>query len=80
MKKSIWKRYKSFLQTDNFIKEIITITVAAVAPPCTTVTEKDYVALYIIGKDIAYKNILKSSKKSPKLNLKISLRTTFRSK
>ena len=73
------RKYKLFLQTDNFIKEIITITVAAVAPPCTTVTEKDYVALYIIGKDIAYKNILKRSKKSLRLSLKISLRTAFRS-
>ena len=55
------------------------MAVAAAVPLCITVTERDYVTLYIIGKDIAYKNILKRSKKSPKLNLKISLRTAFRS-
>ena len=79
MRKSIWRRYKPFLQTDNSIKEITIITVVAAVPPYITVTERDYVALYIIGKDIAYKNILKRSKKSLRLNLKISLRTAFRS-
>ena len=74
------RRYKPSLQTDNSIEEITTMTVAAVVPPCITATERDYVALYIIGKDVAYKNILKTNKKSLKLNLKISLRTTFRSK
>ena len=74
------RKYKPFLQTDNSIKEITTIITAAVAPLCIIATKRDYVALYIIGKDITYKNILKKSKKSPKLNLKISLRTTFRSK
>ena len=74
------RKYKPFLQTDNFIEEIITITVVAVVTPCITVTERDYVALYIIEKDVVYKNILKRSKKSLKLNLKINLGTTFRSK
>ena len=74
------RRYKYFLQTDNFIEEIITITIVAVVPLYITVTERDYVALYVIGKDVAYKNILKRSKKSPRLNSKISLRTAFRSK
>ena len=74
------KRYKPSLQTDNSIKEIITITIAAVISFCITVTKRDYITLYIIGKNVAYKNILKKSKKSPKLNFKISLRTTFRSK
>ena len=74
------RRYKPFLQTNNFIKEIITITAVAIVPPYITVTKRDYIALYIIGKDIAYRNILKRSKKSPKLNLKRNLRTTFRSK
>ena len=74
------RRYKPFLQTDDFIEEIITITVAAIAPLCITITERDYVALYIIGKDIAYGNILKRSKKSLRLSLKTSLRTAFRSK
>ena len=73
------RRYKLFLQTNNSIEET-TMTVAAIAPPYITATERDHVALYIIGKDVAYKNILKKSKKSLKLNLKISLRTTFRSK
>ena len=76
----MWRRYKLFLQTDDFIEEIITITAAAAAPLCITATERDHIALYIIGKDITYKNILKRSKKSLKLSLKISLRTAFRSK
>ena len=74
------KKYKLSLQTNNFIEEIITITIAAVVPPCITVTKKDHVALYVIGKDITHKNILKRNKKSLRLSLKISLRTTFRSK
>ena len=76
----MWRRYKPFLQTDDFIEEIITITAVATAPLYTTVTERDHVALYIIGKDITYKNILKRNKKSLKLSLKISLKTAFRSK
>ena len=74
------RRHKPFLQTDDFIEEITTMTVVAAVPLCTTTTERDHVALYVIGKDITYKNILKSSKKSLRLNLKISLRTAFRSK
>ena len=74
----MWKKYKPFLQTNNSIKEI-TITVVAVVPPYITATKRDHIALYIIGKDVAYKNILKRSKKSLKLNLKINLRTVFRS-
>ena len=74
------RKYKPFLQTDNSIEEIIIITVTAIAPPYITATERDHVASYIIGKDITYKNILKRSKKSPKLSLKINLRTAFRSK
>jgi hypothetical protein len=56
------------------------MTTAAAAPPRITATEKDHVALYVIGKDITHGNILKRSKKSPRLNLKINLRTAFRSK
>ena len=74
------RRYKPSLQTDDSIEEIITITIAAIATPYTTATKRDHVALYIIGKDVIYKNILKRNKKSLKLSLKISLRTTFRSK
>ena len=80
MRKSIWRRYKPFLQTDNFIEEIITITIAVVVPPYITATERDHVALYVLGKDVAYRNILKRNKKSLRLNSKISLRTAFRSK
>ena len=76
----MWRRHKPSLQTNNSIKEIITITIAAAVPPYTTVTKKDHIALYIIKKDITYKNILKRNKKSPKLSLKISLRTAFRNK
>ena len=74
------RRYRPSLQTNNFIEEIITITTVAAATPRTTATERDHVALYIIEKDITYKNILKRSKKSLKLSLKISLKTAFRSK
>ena len=80
MRKSTQRKYKFFLQTDDSIEEIITITAVAVAPLCITATERDHVALYIIGKDIAHKNILKRSKKSLRLSLKISLKTAFRSK
>ena len=79
MRKSMQRKYKLFLQTNNSIEEIITMTIATIIPPHITVTERDHVALYIIGKDVAYKNILKRSKKSLKLNLKTSLRTAFRS-
>ena len=66
--------YKLFLQTNNFIKKIITITVIAVA---ITVTDKDYITLYIIRKNIIYKNILKRNKKSLKLNLKLLIETNL---
>ena len=62
------RKYKPFLQTDDFIKEITTITIATVATPRITATERDHVALYAIGKDIAYKDILRRNKKSLKLN------------
>jgi hypothetical protein len=55
------------------------MTAVAAVPPRTTVTERDHVASYVIGKDVAYGNILKRSKKSLRLNLKTSLRTAFRS-
>jgi hypothetical protein len=70
------------LQTNNSIEEIITITVTTVATvvtPCITAADKNHIALYIIRKDVAYRNILGRSKKSLRLNLKISLRTAFRS-
>ena len=73
------RRYKPSLQTNNSIEEIITITAAAVVPPYITITERDHIALYIIGNDITYRNILKRSKKSLRLNLKINLKTAFRS-
>ena len=73
------RKYKPFLQTNDSIEKIITITIAAAVPLYITATERDYIALYVIGKDVAYKNILKRSKKSLKLSSKTSLRTAFRS-
>ena len=75
MRKSIRKKYKPSLQTDNFIKKIIIIIVVTVVTPCTTATERDYVALYIIEKDITYKDILRRNKKSLKLNLELLIKT-----
>ena len=66
MRKSIWRKYKPFLQTDDFIKEIITIIIVTVV---TAATDKDYITLYIIRKDITYRNIPRRSKKSLKLSL-----------
>ena len=65
------RRYKLSLQTDNSIKEITTITIATAATPCTTATERDHIALYAIGKDIAYKDILRRNKKSLKPSLEL---------
>ena len=76
----MWRRHKLSLQTDNSIKEITTTTIITAAPPHITITERDHITLYIIGKDVAYRNILKRSKKSLRLNLKINLKTAFRSK
>jgi hypothetical protein len=75
MRKSIQRRYKPSLQTDDFIKEITTTTIATVVTPHTTVTERNYIALYIIGKDIAHKDILRRNKKSLKLSLKLLTET-----
>ena len=70
-RKSIRKRYKPSLQTDNSIKEIITTTAATAATPRTTATERNYITLYVIGKDIAYRDILRRNKKSLKLSLEL---------
>ena len=59
---------------------MIVITVATAVTTCTTAIDRNYIVLYITRKDVAYGNILRRSKKSLKLSLKISLRTTFRSK
>ena len=75
IRKSIRRRYKPSLQTNNFIKEIITTTAATIATPCITVTERNYVASYIIGKDIAYRDILRRNKKSLKLSLELLIET-----
>ena len=45
------------------------MTIVTVATLCITTTERDHIALYIIGKDVAYKNILRRSKKSLQLSL-----------
>jgi len=75
------RRHKLSLQTDNSIEEITTITITTVTTavtPCITATDRNYVALYVTGKDITYRNILRRSKKSLRLNLRISLRTASR--
>ena len=40
-------------------------------------TDRDYIALYIIRKNITYKNILKRSKKSLKLNLGLLIKISL---
>jgi len=83
IRKSIRRRYKLSLQTDDSIKEIITIitiTATTIATPYITATNRNHVALYITRKDVTYRNILRRSKKSLKLSLEISLRTASRSK
>ena len=47
------------------------MTVVTIVTPYTAATERNHITLYIIGKDIAYKNILKRSKKCLKLNLEL---------
>jgi len=77
------RRYKLSLRTNNFIEETITITITTVTTavtPYTTITDRNHVALYIIGKDITHRNILRRSKKSLRLSLRISLRTASRNK
>ena len=70
-RKNIQRIYKFSLWTNNFIKKTITITVIAIA---TVATNKDYIALYIIRKDITYRNILRRSKKSLKPNLELLIK------
>ena len=55
------------------------ITVVTAATPYIIATNRNYVALCVIKKDVAYRNILRKNKKSLRLSLKISLRTAFRS-
>jgi hypothetical protein len=71
------RRYRLSLQTNNFIKEIITTTIVTVITPYITITDRNYVALYIIKKDITHKNILRRSKKSLKLNLGLLIKTSL---
>ena len=54
---------------------VLTNSIVTITTPHTTTTEKDYIALYIIGKDVAYKDILKRNKKSLKLSLKLLIET-----
>jgi hypothetical protein len=53
------------------------MTVATVVTPCITATKRNYVALYVIGKDIAYGNILRRNKKSLKLSLGLLIETSL---
>jgi hypothetical protein len=78
MRKSMWRRHKLSLQTNNSIKKTITITiitVAIAAAPYTTATNKDYIALYITRKDVTHENIPGRSKKSLKPSLKLPTET-----
>jgi len=78
----MWRRYKLSLQTDNSIEETTTTTVTTittVVTPHITATNRNHVALYVTGKDITYRNILRRNKKSLRLSLRTSLRTAFRS-
>ena len=59
---------------------MIIITVATAATLYITATDRNHAALCVIRKDVVYGNILRRSKKSLRLSLKISLRTIFRSK
>ena len=47
----------------------IIITIVTVVTLYIIATERNYIALYIIGKDITYRNILRRNKKSLKLNI-----------
>ena len=67
------RRYKPFLQTNNSIKEIIITTRVTAVTPCITVTKRNHIALYVIGKDTAYKKILKRNKKSLKLSSELPI-------
>ena len=58
-----------------YIKKIITIIIATAVTPYITVTKGDHITLYIIGKDITYKDILKRNKKSLKLSLELPIET-----
>jgi hypothetical protein len=71
----MWRKYKPSLQTNGFIKEIITIIIATVVIPYITATERDYIALYVIGKDTTHKDILRRNKKSLKLSLELLIET-----
>ena len=71
----MWRKHKPSLQTNNSIKEITTITIATVTTLCITATERNHIALYIIGKDVIYKNIIRRSKKSLKLSLELLTET-----
>jgi len=51
------------------------MTAATVTTLYITATERNHVALYIIGKDVAYRDILRRSKKSPKPSLELLIET-----
>jgi len=76
------RRHKFSLRTNNSIEETITITTTTITTavtPYITVTNRNHIALFVIRRDITYRNILRKSKKSLRLSLRISLRTAFRS-
>jgi len=51
------------------------MTAATVITLYITATERNHVALYVIGKDVAYRDILRRSKKSLKLSLELLIET-----
>ena len=54
---------------------MVTVTIVTVATTCITATERNHIALYIVGKDVAHKDILKRSKKSLKPSLELLTET-----
>ena len=60
-RKSMRRRHKLSIRTDDSIEETITTTAITVA----TATERNHVASYVTGKDVAHGDIPRRSKKSP---------------
>ena len=81
-RKSMWRKHKLSLRTDDSIEETTTTTVTTVvtaATPRTTVIDRNHVASYVIKKDAAHGNIPKRSKKSRRLSSETSSRIASRS-
>jgi hypothetical protein len=79
MRRSMRRRHKLSLQTNNSIEETTTTTKTAAATPRTTAIDRNHVALYATRKDVAHGNIPRRSKKSQEPSSGISSRTASRS-